>query len=122
MCIRDRHQRSRRKDRAPRFAFHRLAEGGRAHRALLIAGSSTGLALLAAALVLLRNVRGRVLALGIGLAGPAGALMAFSTLERGARSGAIYGMVPVAGMMGIGIVMMGMRAREALSRRAVTPQ
>jgi hypothetical protein len=87
-----------------------------AARALLIAGSTTGLAILAAALVLLRGVRGRVLALAIGLAGPAGALMAFSSLERGAIGGAIYGLVPAAGVLAIGALALGMRLRERMER------
>ncbi|MFO0755724.1 MAG: hypothetical protein U0359_04505 [Byssovorax sp.] len=86
-------------------------------RALLLAASSALLALVAGGAVLIWSIRGRALALALGLAGPACALMAFSTLEREAHGATGYALVPLAGLAGIGVVLAGMAARAAIGRR-----
>lgn len=86
-------------------------------RAWLVAGSAIGLSLLVFLLVLRRGVTGRVLAFALGVAGPGGALMAFSSLEREAHGAPLYALVPLAGALGIGLVLAATSLGDA--RRAL---
>lgn len=68
-----------------------------AARALLLAASTVAMATLAAALVLRASIRSRALALALGAAGPAAALMAFSSFERATTPASAYAAIPLAG-------------------------
>jgi hypothetical protein len=90
--------------RAAKATIHGVSSMGRASnlsaasRALLLGASSLGLAAAASARVLLGSIRSRARAFAIGAAGPAAALMAFSSLERGPASGRVYAALPLAGL------------------------
>jgi hypothetical protein len=89
---------------ATEAAIHGLSPIGRASnlsvagRALLLGGSAIAMSAVAAALVLRGAARGRARSLALGAAGPAAALMAFSSLERSPASAMSYASVPVAGL------------------------
>jgi hypothetical protein len=90
--------------RAAKATIHGVPPIGRASnlsaasRALLLGASAIGLATAAAARVLLASIRSRARALAIGAAGPAAALMAFSSLERGPAPRLAYAALPLAGL------------------------
>lgn len=88
---------------AAEASIHGLVPVGRAsnlsvpRRAFLIAATTLAMATLAAGLVLVRAIRSRAISLAVGAAGPAAALMAFSSLERGPTPTVAYLSVPLAG-------------------------
>jgi hypothetical protein len=86
-------------------------------RTSLMAFSAALFASLAALTVLARGVSGRALALAVGLAGPASALMVFSTLERSPSPPLAYLCVPLAGAAGVGAAFVGLWMASARARR-----
>jgi hypothetical protein len=90
--------------RVAKATIHGLAPIGRASnlsvasRALLLGAAAIGLSAAAAARVLAFAIRSRARALAIGAAGPAAALMAFSSLERGPAPAIAYAALPLAGL------------------------
>ncbi|MDI1445107.1 hypothetical protein [Polyangium sp. 6x1] len=69
-------------------------------RAALLGVTAAASALLASLAVLASSIGGRALALFIGLAGPALALLVLSALEREKSSLLLYGLVPALGLLG----------------------
>ena len=77
----------------------RASNLGVAARALLIGASALAMAALAAALTLRGAIKSRVRALALGAAGPAAALLTFSSLERAPISPFVYAAMPLAGII-----------------------
>jgi hypothetical protein len=70
-------------------------------RAVLLSTTGSGLALLAAFVVLSRSVQSRLLSLLIGGAGPVAALLVMSRLEQEENTPARYALVPLAALVGM---------------------
>ncbi len=79
----------------------RASNLGVAGRALLLGASSVMMAAFAAAITLRGAIQSRVRALALGTAGPAAALLAFSTLERAPTAPLVYAAAPLAGILAI---------------------
>jgi hypothetical protein len=77
----------------------RASNLGVAGRALLLGASAVMMAALAAAAVLRLAIASRVRALAIGTAGPAAALLVFSSLERAPTTTLHYAAAPLAGLL-----------------------
>lgn len=75
-----------------------------AKRALLLGTGAIGFSAAAAAWVLAFGIRSRARSLAIGAAGPAAALMAFSSLERGPAPFVAYAALPLAGLAAVAAV------------------
>jgi hypothetical protein len=96
--------------RASKASIRGLAPIGRASnlsvasRALLLGAGAIGFSAAAAAWVLAFAIRSRARSLAIGAAGPAAALMAFSSLERGPAPGVAYAALPLAGLVAVAVV------------------
>ncbi|APR82461.1 Hypothetical protein A7982_07810 [Minicystis rosea] len=92
---------------AARASIRGLSPIGRASnlsvfaRVLVLASSAAILASVAALVALRRSVQGRVAASAIGAAGPAAALLVFSTLERAPSAMPLYVAVPASGLLAI---------------------
>ncbi|HLM74335.1 MAG TPA: hypothetical protein VK459_16630 [Polyangiaceae bacterium] len=108
--------------RASEVAITGLAPLGRASnigvlaRALLLSVSAASIAALAAGIVLTRNIRSRPRALAVGLAGPAAALMVFSSLERAPAPPFAYVTVPIAGLFALIALVSGASALSSSLR------
>jgi hypothetical protein len=76
----------------------RASNLGVAARALLLGASAVAMAALAAASTLRGAIKSRVRALALGTAGPAAALLTFSSLERAPISPFVYAATPLAGI------------------------
>ncbi|MDI1428068.1 hypothetical protein [Polyangium sorediatum] len=85
-------------------------------RAALLGATSAASALLTSLAVLVSSIRGRALALFVGLSGPALALLVLSALEREKSSLLAYGLVPALGLLGP--LLAARFARILASRRA----
>ncbi len=79
----------------------RASNLGVAGRALLLGASAVMMAALAAAAVLRLAIASRVRALAIGTAGPAAALLVFSSLERAPTTPLHYAAAPLAGLLAV---------------------
>lgn len=77
----------------------RASNLGVAARALLLGASAVAMAALAAASTLRGAIKSRVRALALGTAGPAAALLTFSSLERAPISPLVYAATPLAGIL-----------------------
>jgi hypothetical protein len=91
----------------------RASNLGVAGRALLLGASSVMMAAFAAAAALRGAIQSRVRALALGVAGPAAALLVFSSLERAPTTPLFYAAAPLAGLL----AMAALAAAFARSRR-----
>lgn len=80
----------------------RASNLGVAGRALLLGASSVLMAAFAAAATLRGAIQSRVRALALGAAGPAAALLAFSSLERAPTRPLVYAAAPLVGVLAMG--------------------
>jgi len=93
--------------RASEATIHGLTPIGRASnlgvvaRALLLGASAVTMAAVASAATLRGAIRSRVRALALGTAGPAAALLTFSSLERAPNAAVFYAAAPLAGILAI---------------------
>jgi hypothetical protein len=87
--------------------IHGLTPIGRASnlgvvaRALLLGASAVAMAAFASMVMLRGAIRSRVRALALGTAGPAAALLTFSSLERAPNAAVLYAAAPLAGILAI---------------------
>ena len=92
---------------ASEATIHGLTPVGRASnlgvvaRALLLGASAVIMAAFASAVILRDAIRSRVRALALGTAGPAAALLTFSSLERAPNAAVLYAAAPLAGILAI---------------------
>jgi hypothetical protein len=77
----------------------RASNLGVAGRSALLGASSVLMAAFAAAITLRGAIQSRVRALGLGAAGPAAALLVFSSLERAPTRSLFYAAAPLAGLL-----------------------
>lgn len=84
-------------------------------RVLVLAFSAAALAAFAAALALRGALQGRVAAAALGAAGPAAALLVFSTLERAPSSPLVYAAAPAAGFAAMALAAALARLRRPRS-------
>lgn len=87
----------------------RASNLGAAARALLLGASAVILAALAATATLRFAIQSRVRALALGVAGPAAALLTFSSLERATTSPFFYAATPLAGILAMASLALAFR-------------